>query len=134
MPITTRELIERINDNDTVINRCSKSNNSFGTFLFVGVYNDKTQECRTYYGAGYHEYKEIYVIDEWEDYGSRDDETLRIAKSAVIYQINKAVKIACKYQLGITPQSRNATIYSELVDAIGDEDAVLAQMEDMGLT
>lgn len=132
--LTTHELIELINDDDIVVNRCSKSYNTYGGFLFIGLYDDRTGDSYTYYGAGYHEYYETYMIDKWVSYRSIDDETLRIAKDAVLHQIKMSVDNVSKQQLSLQPPSAEATIYSELVDAIGDEDAVLIQMEDMRLT
>lgn len=132
--LTTRELIELIDNDDIVVNRCSESYNSFGGFLFIGLYNDKTGDSYTYYGAGYHEYHEAYIIDEWVAYRDTGDEKLRITKSDVLHQIEMSVDDASKQRLLLQPPSKEAIIYSELVDAIGDEDAVLAQMEDMGLT
>jgi hypothetical protein len=132
--LTTYELIELINDDNIVVNRCSNSYNSYGGFLFIGLHNDKTGDSYTYYGAGYHEYYETYMIDKWVSYRSVDDETLRIAKGAVLHQIKMSVDNVSKQQLSLQPPSAKATIYSELVDTIGDEDDVLVQMEDMRLT
>lgn len=132
--LTTHELIELINNDNIVVNRCSKSYNSYGGFLFIGLYNDRTGDSYTYYGAGYHEYYEIYMIDKWVSYRSIDDETLRMSKGAVLHQIEMSINDVSKQQLSLQPPSAKATLYSELVDAIGDEDAVLVQMEDMRLT
>jgi hypothetical protein len=74
------------------------------------------------------------MIDKWVSYRSIDDETLRIAKDAVLHQIKMSIGDVSKQQLSLQPPSAKATVYSELVDAIGDEDAVLIQMEDMRLT
>lgn len=133
MSITTRELIGLIADKDVVVSRCSTSCNLFGEFLFVGLRYDKTNECRTYYGAGYHEYREKYMVDEWECFSSRDKGTVRLPILDVVHQIQVADGIAYREQQDLTTPSENAVMYGKLVDEIGDEDAVLAQMQDMGV-
>ena len=133
MFITTKELIELVRNPDNVVCRCIEANNSYGRFLFVDIHNDETDECTSYYGAGYHEYRERYLIDEWAQFRSQDNETLRIAKDAVVNRINECVKVARKGQYGRPPQSENAELFEELVGVIDDEDAVIAEMEDRGL-
>lgn len=133
MFINTKELIKLVEKPDNIVCRCAEANNSYGRFLFVDIHNDDTDECTSYYGAGYHEYRERYLIDEWAQFRSDNNKDLCLPKDVVVGRINQCVNIARRCQYGRPPQCKSAELFEELVDVIGDEDAVIAEMEDRGL-
>ncbi len=58
---------EIVKDERTTIHRVEESCNNYGEFLFVTVSRPAAQEraCVTFFGLGFHEYRERWIADEW---------------------------------------------------------------------
>jgi|SRR5690554_731736 len=60
-------LISFLDDETTAVHRVQESSNSYGEFLFVTVSRPGATRklCVTFFGLGFHEHRERWVIDEW---------------------------------------------------------------------
>ncbi len=58
---------EILSDDRTLIHSIQESSNNYGEFLFVTASweGEKGRICMTFYGYGYHEYRERWVTSEW---------------------------------------------------------------------
>ena len=58
---------EIINDDQTLIHEIKNSSNNYGEFLFVSTSRpgNRGRICMTFFGLGYHEYRERWVTNEW---------------------------------------------------------------------
>jgi hypothetical protein len=65
--VTDGRLRAFLDDTKTTIHRAEVSSNSYGGFLFLTISRERDQrrECITFYGLGYHEYRERWFTDEW---------------------------------------------------------------------
>src|SRR5258707_6581682 len=57
-------------DERTAVHHIEVSSNNFGEFLFVTVSQSRGQERQfvTFWGAGFHEYRERWLTNEWRWY------------------------------------------------------------------
>ena len=63
-----QERFQEILDNSaTLIHEIKESSNNFGEFLFVTTsrQGDQGRVFMTFYGLGYHEFRERWITDEW---------------------------------------------------------------------
>jgi hypothetical protein len=133
MPITTEALINIINDGNVGVCNCSRSSNSYGDFLFIGLHHIKDDTYESYYGAGYHEYRERYLNNSWKSYPTTRDIISYMEKRDVIITVKLNDLEALKGQYSLHEQSENAVLFEELDDMMDDEDCVLCEMQDRGL-
>jgi len=59
-----------LNDDQTTIHRIGESSGGLGDFLSVTISRPASQQriCLTFYGLGFHEYRERWLTDEWHWY------------------------------------------------------------------
>ena len=126
---------EFLEDENTVIHSAKESGNSYGDFLFVTVSRPGSADRigMTFYGLGYHEYRERLIKDEWFWYQTDlDPEALKneISKEDVKNLLNeRTVEMTSAY--GNETQSQMGAMF-ELIADITDEDGAIAEMEDLG--
>ncbi len=68
--VSHERLIGWLEDEETTVHRVEASYNNYGEFLFVYL-SRPGQERRiwiTFYGAGYHDYRERWITGEWHWY------------------------------------------------------------------
>ena len=131
----TQERFEEIfNDDQTLIHAIKNSSNNFGEFLFITTSRpgDKSRIGMTFYGLGYHEYRERWITDEWFWYQANPFPNLkrqRLDKEEVSQLLQERVE-------SITPDVRSDTqtergkLFEMLAD-LTDEDGALAEMQDI---
>lgn len=121
-------------DEQTTIHKAIESHNNYGDFLFVTVSRpgkDQERISMTFYGLGFHDYRERWIKDEWFWYQSdwnpeKDKEILDKADFADILQ-KRMDEIGSLVQLNT--QSQLGAIFELLAD-LTDEDGAIAEMED----
>jgi hypothetical protein len=65
--VSEKRFLELLADGTTLIHSAKETANSYGDFLFVTVTRpgEKERIGMTFYGLGYHEYRERLIKDEW---------------------------------------------------------------------
>ena len=133
LPVLFEEIIK---DAGTHIHTIKESSNSFGEFLFVTTSRLGAQDCifMTFYGCGFHQYRERWLTDEWFWYQTSPyTELLR-------QQIPKeeAQRMIHEHNQNILPhiqpdtQTERGELFEMLAD-LTDEDGALAEMQGLGL-
>ena len=71
--VSHERFLSILESEQTSIHRAEVSSNTFGEFLFVTTSRDEAEKTVyvTFWGLGYHDYRERWVADEW--YWNRDD-------------------------------------------------------------
>jgi len=124
---------EIINDDPTIIHEIKDSSNTFGEFLFVTASRPGHQGriCMTFYGQGFHEYRERWLVDEWFWYQATSYPELIRQK----VELEEALELLQKRADDITPdirhdiQSENGELFEMLAD-LTDDDGALAEFQD----
>lgn len=132
----SQERFEAILQDDlTVIHKAQETSNMFGEFLFVTTSRqiEQGRVAMTFFGYGYHEYRERWITNEWYWYQANTPPDLlrqQIAK-------DDAVKILEGRLESIQPlmdentQTERGRLFELLAD-LTDEDSALAELQDLG--
>lgn len=119
---------------DVDVHEVMVSTNSFGEYLFV------TLSCRTeqhptlltFWGLGYHEYRERWIADAWQKFESyRPVQRLPLIPKEAAYTQIKEREAFVRSQMTPTKPSHRAQLYELLAD-FTDEDGALTELEDLG--
>ncbi len=125
---------EILKDNQTIIHEIKESSNEFGDFLFVTTSRPGKQEriCMTFYGLGYHDYRERWISKEWFWYQANPNTELvnkQLDKEEVEEIIKQRQMVIGQESRG-NIQSARGEIFEILAD-LTDEDGAMAEMEDL---
>jgi hypothetical protein len=131
--ISHTRLLGVLQRRDVVIHSVKDDHNAYGEFLFVTV-SRQTAHPRviTFYGLGYHEHRERWLVDIWRFYDSR---MLHPPGQAVMPKA-EALRIIAEHEAEVRRQAQpeqrsgQAELYELLAD-LGDDDSALADMEDL---
>lgn len=119
---------------DVDIHEIQESTNSFGEYLFVTVScrSEQPKLLYTFWGLGYHEYRERWITDTWQWYESQQNPSKKavLPKHEAIMQI-KEREAFVRAHATPTRQSRQAQLY-ELMADLTDEDGALSELDDLG--
>ncbi len=145
-PTFTRheELVNRVTDErfraflddpQATIHRVEISSNSYGSFLFVTLsrQRDERRECLTFFGLGFHEYRERWFTKDWFWYRGnwypelREQQLSREEADALIQERLDDIRP----DVTAEPPSRHGRLFELLAD-LTDEDGALAELEDLG--
>ena len=119
--VTTERLIEIVQNADD--QTCEIDSNSFGEFLFVDV--KYGSNFYTFYGAGYHEYKGKYYINEWHVYISSVQDSLTMDKEEVVDEILKREEEI--RQMPRSERTENQALFDLLSD-VADDDMLMSML------
>lgn len=133
--ISHQRFMSMIADEQTAVHQVKVDTNSFGEFLFVST--SRAGEGKpvfvTFYGVGYHEYRERWIRDEWFWYEmsspSKEDEQ-KISNEETLELIRQRQEAIAAYKAD-EPQSARGKLYELLAD-LTDEDGAWAEMDDLG--
>lgn len=133
-----RALIE---DEHTVIHSVELSANNYGEFLFLTVSLPEQAKqpvgerssVVTFWGLGYHEYRERWLTAEWFWYEafSCPEFVERNVDKATARQILEEQRVRIRSDGDHLPQSKRGKWFEMLAD-LTDEDGALAELEDLG--
>lgn len=119
---------------DVDIHEVKEDSNSFGEYLFVTVScrSEHPKKLYTFWGLGYHEYRERWIVESWQWYESHQNPS----KKAVLHKEEAITQIKdrgafVRANAAPTQQSRQAQLY-ELMADLTDEDGALSELEDLG--
>lgn len=119
---------------DVDIHEVKEDSNSFGEYLFVTL-NCRTEQPKklyTFWGLGYHEQRERWIVDSWQWYESQQPaEKFPIIPKEVAYAWIKEREVFVRSQATSTKPSRRSQMYDLLAD-LTDEDGAQSELEDLG--
>jgi len=132
--VSQKRFSELLEEKHTIVHSIQESSNNYGEFMFVTTSRPGTQEriCITFFGLGYHEYRERWISDEWFWYQSSPTPQNMSNK----LDKNEAMEIISKRQDCISPnltqktQSLRGHLFETLAD-MTDEDGAIAEMEEL---
>lgn len=132
--VSHARLLALVMQPDVDVHAVALSSNSFGEFLFISLscQNEQPRKLLTFWGAGYHDHRERWIIDTWQWYESqRTADSLSILSKEAAYAQIKDREAFVRSQTTPTPPSERAKLYELLAD-LTDEDGALAELEDWG--
>ncbi len=134
--ITNERLLALIADERSVVHHLEVSTNNYGEFLFLTISRPvgEAREYRTFWGAGYHEQRERWLMDEWRWYTTEQFlHTLpqKITPEDTQALIQERLEEIAPY-VAPPQQSRRAQLFELLAD-LTDEDGAYTDLEDMGI-
>jgi hypothetical protein len=123
-----------LEDDQTMIHQVKESTNSFGDFLFVTTSREgrNGRISMTFYGLGFHEFRERWFTDEWYWYQSNFHPNLlseQLTKKEAQELIQQRFKNILP-EITETIQSERGRLFEMLAD-LTDEDGAWAEMQDM---
>lgn len=132
--ITHERFTAILAQSDVDIHEVQESTNSFGEYLFVTLScrSEHPKKLYTFWGLGYHEYRERWVVDTWQWYESQRDKTNlpKLNKLEALAQIKEREEFA-RSSATSDKQSPHGELYEALAD-LTDEDGALTELEDLG--
>lgn len=122
-------------DARTTIHAAELSSNSYGEFLFVTLSQGggEKRQYLTFWGMGYHEYRERWITETWSWYEAMETPKMqaqRLSKQEAEEFIAQRQAEIRPYQ-GQNTQSKCGKLFELLAD-LTDEDGALAELEDLG--
>ena len=117
----------------TTVHQLEKSYNNHGEYLFVTLSRPGTNRriYITFWGLGYHEYRERWIVDEWSWYQSlRELESESVPRETARELIEERRKALQAYGQE-NNQTRRGQVFEMLAD-LTDEDGAYTEMEDLG--
>jgi hypothetical protein len=123
-------------DEQTTIHEVTLDYNNYGGFLFVCVSRPVAERraCVTFFGLGFHEQRERWLVDTWSWYTANTfPERLKM-----VVPREEAQKLIAERRAEIIryvgteePRSRQAALFEYLAD-LTDDDAASIELEDFG--
>ena len=134
--VTDEKLREILADPNTTTHTIKMSSNTFGEFLFLTASRGTGQQriCMTFYGLGFHEYRERWISKEWFWYQSQEN-MVEIQRKIPGEEISEKLEqrlAEIAPHFGEDTQTELGRMFETLAD-ITDDDAALAEMQDLGL-
>jgi len=134
--ISDAKFQEIIKAQDTIIHEAKKSFNHYGDFLFVTLSRPAKngRVFATFYGLGFHKFRERWIKDEWfwyQNIGNTGMQNTRIAPDEFEKQLQEHKE---KTETVIKPdtQTQRGKLF-ELFANFADDDAALAYMSEINI-
>ena len=133
--ISHERLLEFLADEATQVHRIEESTNNYGEFLFVTLSRPGANRriWVGFYGLGYHEYRERWLVDEWFWYQNNPlPEKLQqdISREEAIEKVQERSAELRRYAKQ-PPQTKQGRLFEMLAD-LTDEDGAYSEMQDLG--
>lgn len=129
-----------VEDERTVVHRVELSANNYGEFLFVTVSLPEQADqpvgerasVVTFWGLGYHEYRERWITAEWFWYQafSRPELIEQTVDKATVQKLLKERREDIQPEVGGPQQSEQGKLFEMLAD-LTDEDGAYTEMQDL---
>ena len=127
--VSHERLLAIIEDEQTTVHDLMVSTNRFGEFQFITV-SGPTGSSTTFYGSGYHDYRERWITGEWYWYEAAGKQESVIEKQEAVRLLRERQAEIAGYATD-EPQTGRGRLFELLADST-DEDAALTELEDMG--
>jgi hypothetical protein len=133
--VTDERFMAFLQDEQTVIHSANMSSNTFGEFMFVTMSRsvEEAKQAVTFWGLGFHDYRERWIASNWNWYETRlwrELAEVSLPKDEVIQLLEERRKEIAPY-VNQTQQSRQGMLFELLAD-MTDEDGALSDLEDFG--
>ena len=124
-----------LDDDQTMIHQIQESSNNYGDFLFVTTSRQgrSGRISMTFFGMGFHEFRERWFTNEWYWYQSNFQPNLlqeRMSKEEAQELIQQRLE-DIRPEITETNQSERGRLFEMLAD-LTDEDGAWTEMQDMG--
>jgi hypothetical protein len=132
--VSHERFLSIIESEQTNIHRAEVSSNTFGEFLFVTTSRDEGEKriYVTFWGMGYHDYRERWIADEW--FWTQDDTYPEsLLGSLTLDEVQALIEerqAAIEPRVGQETQSRRGQLFEMLAD-LTDEDGAWAELDDL---
>ena len=125
---------EIIRAGDTNVHDIKLSSNHYGEFLFITLsrLGNQGRVYATFYGVGFHEYRERWITDEWFWYqamGNPDLQREQIPKDEAEVEI-QSHREEIQPEMRLDTQTERGRLF-EMLANLTDDDGALAEMEDI---
>lgn len=132
--ISHQRFLEMLQDPKHKINTIVESGNAYGEFLFVTISREDNGQklIITFYGLGYHEYRDRWFMDEWhwyQTYANSESCKGEISKDDALKQI-EAQKIEILPYAEKATQSEAGYFFEMLAD-LTDDDGAIGELDDL---
>lgn len=134
--ISEEKFQEILANPNTTIHSITIDENNYGEFLFLttsrGVGQKRT--CMTFWGLGFHEYRERWIHQEWfwhQTPSSLVDQLEKLSLEEAQAQLKVRLDEISAYLIEDI-QSEQGKLFEDLAD-MTDDDVALAEMQDLGL-
>ena len=133
--ISHERLRALVSDEQTTIHKVELNANMYGEFVFITVSRPEEDKPQlwTLFGLGYHEHRERWFTDEWSFYRANSfPETLaqHVDKAEAEELLRTRQEEIAPYAVQDTQTGRGKLF--EIIAELTDDDAAIAEMEDLG--
>lgn len=123
-----------LNDPDTTIHKITVDENSYGEFIFVYCSRPQGDDRQyiTFYGQGFHHYREEWLVDEWRWYGatpSKQTKMQSLDKDVVREKLAERANYVEREMTDNAPSER-ALLYALIAD-LTDDDSAIVELDDL---
>lgn len=135
--VSHKRFVEILNQDDIEVTGINEDYNDYGEFMFVSLTNFSSirygaPETIVFYGLGYHENADKYLVDTWEFYDSSSDKNPRkMNKSSAISKINSR-KREIEQEAKDYKQGERGQMF-DLLSEMSDDDGATTFMDDLGI-
>ena len=128
-------LLALLDDEATAIHRVEESYNNYGEFIFITLSRagENRRTWVTFFGAGFHEHRERWLIDTWFWYRANPlPESLHqpVTKEEARERLQQRLEEIGPYASQDT-QTKRGKLFEALAD-LSDDDAAMIELEDLG--
>ena len=132
--ISNKRFEELIQNPQTTVHAIELSSNEYGEFLFVNTsrYTQQGKSRITFWGLGYHDYRERWFLDEWrwyEAYPNEERDNQVLDKAEVQKVLQERVQ-EIKPQAESNIQSKRGELFEILAD-LTDDDGTIAEIDEI---
>jgi hypothetical protein len=134
--VTDEKLKETLANPNTTTHTIKMSTNTFGEFLFLTASRGSGQQktFMTFYGLGFHKFRERWITGEWFWYQTQEslvDVNERLSEDEIAERL-KQRQVDISFYLDEDTQTELGRMFEEFAD-MTDDDAAIAEMQDLGL-
>lgn len=134
--ISHARLLALLHDPQTTVHRVTLDHNNYGDYLFITLSRTEKDIRRaiTFYGLGYHRYREAWVKDTWHWYEHHPIDRLyqeAVSKDEALVQIEARHAEIAQEPVSQDPSDR-AVLFALLGD-LADDDFAQSELEDWDL-
>lgn len=123
-----------LDDPQTTIHKVEVESNDYGEFLFITVNRpeERRQQVLTFYGYGFHEYRERWFTDEWAWY--RANPFPKMMEQNLTSEEAEELLAARREEIApnlAATQTKRGRLF-EIIADLTDDDGAISELEDLG--
>lgn len=135
--VSHKRFMEILNQDDIEVTGIEEGYNNYGEFLFINLTSFSSKrwnvpETITFYGLGYHENADKYLVDTWAFFDANGERNPRVlSKSSAISKINSR-KREIEQEAKDYKQGERGQMF-DLLSEMSDDDGATTFMDDLGI-